>query len=114
MGRQNGEHNRLYDTFQEMGWKFRPMFQTLGGAFTLDRDSPPLVILDPGGATRVVTLPAVTEVGLAFIIVNAADAAEDLTVNNPAAATIMTVSQNELGFVFCSGSAWYGGVVKQT
>lgn len=86
--------------------KLKALTQTLAGAFTVDADSPPVLNLDPGGATRVVTLPAVEE-GLIFLINNTADAAEDLTINNPAAATIGTVSQNEAGLAICVGGVWY-------
>ena len=79
---------------------------TLGADITVDADGGPVLNLDPGGATRVVTLPAVEE-GLVFLINNIADAAEDLTIKNPAAATIGTVSQNEMGVAFCLAGVWY-------
>lgn len=86
--------------------KFRSIVLTLGAAYTIDADGATLLSLDPGGATRVITLPAAEE-GLAFIINNIADAAEDLTINSPPATTIGTISQNEAALVFCSGGVWY-------
>lgn len=93
--------------------KLKALTLTLGAAMTVDADSPPVLNLDPGGATRVITLPAVEE-GLVFFINNIADAAEDLTINNPAAATIGTVSQNEMGVAFCLGGVWYLRLVGTT
>ena len=85
--------------------KFAATTLTLAGAATLDADAV-LYNLDPGGATRVITLPAVEE-GLAILINNIADAAEDLTINAPPATTIGTVSQNEMGIAICLGGVWY-------
>lgn len=99
---------RIWDTL-----KLKALTQTLTGAFVVDSDSPPVLNLDPGGATRVVTLPAVNE-GLTYIINNAADAAEDLTINNPAAATIGTISQNEAGVAMCLGGVWVLRLVGTT
>lgn len=93
--------------------KLKALTQTLVGAFVVDDDSPPILNLDPGGATRILTLPAVNE-GLVFLINNIADAAEDLTINNPAAATIGTISQNEAGLAFCAGGVWYLRLVGTT
>ena len=63
--------------------------------------------LDPGGAGRTVVLPAEEGAnGLWYKIINAADAAEDLTINNDAAGTIGTVSQNECAWFTCDGTSW--------
>lgn len=87
-------------------WKLQALTLTLGGAYVINANGPPALNLDPGGAGRDVTLPAVEE-GLMFLINNAADAAEDITVKNPAAATIGTISQNEAGLAVCFGGVWY-------
>jgi hypothetical protein len=94
-------------------FKMKSLVLTLTGAITIDADSPPLISLDPGGATRVVTLPAVED-GLIFVINNTADAAEDLTINNAAAATIGTISQNEAGVVLMVGGVAYLRLVGTT
>lgn len=86
---------------------------TLGAAFVIDADSPPIINLDPGGAGRNVTLPTEEE-GLCFLINNIADAAEDLTVKNPATTTIGTISQNEAGLAICAGGVWYIRLVGTT
>lgn len=84
--------------------------RTLTGATVIAKESAPLINLDPGGATRTVDFPAPdTELeGAMFIINNWADAAEDLTIRNSAAATILTISQNEAGVVFYAGGVTYG------
>ncbi len=82
---------------------------TLGGALTVAVDYPPVLILDPGGAARTVTLPAEADAEkVMFMIVNTADAAEDITVEDDAAATVVTVSQNEAAIVYCDGTNWHG------
>lgn len=78
---------------------------TLAGNVTLTKRSPQLLKLDPGGAGRDVTLPAV-ENGLWFEIANAADAAETLTVKNAAGSTIVAIPQNRKARVACTTSAW--------
>lgn len=64
---------------------------------------------DPGGAGRNVVLPAVgVSAGLFLFIGNTADAAEVLTIQNAAAATICTPTQNESAIVWCDGATWRG------
>lgn len=93
--------------------KLKALTLTLGAAFTIDADAPPVINLDPGGAGRNVTLPTEEE-GLCFLINNIADAAEDLTIKNPATTTIGTVSQNEAGLAICAGGVWYLRLVGTT
>ncbi len=82
--------------------------ETLTGAATLDYTYPSIIGLDPGGAGRTVTLdgsaaadPAID--GLMRIIINTADAAEDLTIEDQAAGSVGTISQNEMGLFFHDG-----------
>lgn len=104
--RTNGEDQKLYDPRLEMGTKFGTLSQTLGGTYTMDRDMPTALFLDPGGATRILLLPP-EERGLAFFIANTADAAEDLTVKDDSNTnTIGTISQNETAWVVCDGTVW--------
>ena len=85
---------------------------TLEAALTLDDTYPNNLRLDPGGAHRDITLPAVaTNEGVEFYIVNAADAGENLVVKNVGGDTIVTVNQNDAARVYCTGSAWIIGVV---
>lgn len=89
--------------------------ETLAAGKTLAATDPRIQTLDPGGAGRDVTLPAaaVGVAGLEFRIANTANAAEDLTVKD-ATATIITISQNEVGAVWCDGTTWYGHVGATT
>jgi hypothetical protein len=114
MSRMILEDNKIYDPVIVKGLKGGVHIQTLAGATTLDRDMGLLSFLDPGGATRVLTLPA-AELGLLFIITNTADAAEDLTISDPLGpATRGTISQNEVGIVYSDGVRWYVGMMTTT
>jgi len=80
---------------------------TLAGNVALDATYPRMLKLDPGGSARDVTLDAVaTADGLVRVIVNGADAAENLVCKNVGGSTIGTVNQNELGVFYCDGSTW--------
>ena len=86
--------------------------ETLTGATQLTGASSQLLKLDPGGAARNVTLPGIDEGvadtdGLVFVITNAADAAENLVILNPAAATVVTISQNESCTIVGTGAQAY-------
>lgn len=81
---------------------------TLAANLTLTDQYRQILRLDPGGSARDVTLPAEeTSNGLAFEIVNTADAAENLVVKNDAGGTVVTISQNEKATVVCDGTTWY-------
>ena len=85
--------------------------ETLSGALTLTYDAYNANILkfDPGGASRNVTLwPEESSKGMWALVVNAADAAENLVLKDDAASpsTIATVNQNEAAIVACNGTAW--------
>jgi hypothetical protein len=90
--------------------------QTLTGTTTLTHGMPPALFLDPGGATRIILMPTEADSkGLMFLIVNKADAAEDLTVKDDAnAVTIGTISQNEMAILVCDGTTWSIGVGTTT
>lgn len=101
------DHGILPDGFAKFANKDMLYVATLDAALTLDDTYPSLLKLDPGGANRNVTLPAIaTSEGVFLWIVNAADAAENLVVKNAAADTIGTINQNEEGIFFCDGSSW--------
>ncbi len=81
---------------------------TLTGTTALDATYPAVCKLDPGGASRDVTLDAIaTSEGLFRKIVNAADAAENLVCKNVAGSTIATINQNEEADLYCDGTSWY-------
>ena len=88
------------------------------GAFTLAADaqltarSPHFLKLDPGGSARNVDLPGIVEGvadtdGLIFVIVNDADAAETITVRNPANGTVDTIAQNQMAIFMGTGAQAY-------
>lgn len=81
----------------------------LTGAITLSKAYGNFLRFDPGGATKIITLPAVaTHSGINYWMYNSADAeGENLTINNPAAATIATIAPGEWYHVMCDGSTWY-------
>ena len=77
----------------------------LAGDVTLDDTYPAVVGLDPDGSARTVVLDGAAAAdaavdGLFRVIVNRADAAEALTVNDADANTIGTISQNEMAIFF--------------
>ena len=83
--------------------------ETLTGTYEIVLGDPKMHILDPGGSGRNVFLPEVTgNKGLMYIIRNAADAAEVLTIKNAGGDNICTPTQNETALVWCDGAAWYG------
>ena len=80
--------------------------ETLADNKTLTTSDAKYQKIDPAG-TRTITLPAEADSkGLDFVIQNAADAAETITVANDAAGTIVTLNQNEAAIVVCNGTAW--------
>ncbi len=108
--------------------------ETLSDAKTLDWDDADIQVLDPGGATRAITLPTVgdQEAGARVVIANAADADETLTVTAVQLATdqATTIGQGEVGMFFYTGYTstvgvpgnartntdrlWVGGILTTT
>jgi hypothetical protein len=83
---------------------------TLSGTLTLDNTYPSILKLDPGGSGKTVVLDTeATHEGLYRRIINAADAAENLTVTETSGdggSTIATINQNEQGEFYCDGASW--------
>lgn len=75
--------------------------QTLTGGLTLTKKDSQFQRIDPDGA-RTVVLPSVTssDEGYLVVIANAADAAENITVDDEDGTTIGTANQNDLGIFF--------------
>ena len=89
------------------GFKLQSSVQTLTGTYVIDADAPPVQRLDPGGSARNVDLPAeASSKDLVFIIVNTADAAENITVRDDGGSTIVTLNQDESVTVHCDGTSW--------
>ena len=86
--------------------------ETLSATRALAADEPIVQWLDPGGAARDLLLPPEADADeQLFIIVNTANAAENLVVKDDSdTATILTIGQFEMGIVVCNGSAWRGMV----
>lgn len=92
---------------------------TLSGDITLDGSSASAQALDPDGAGRTITLEDLSSDpealnGQMFVIINTADAAEDLTINDGVDdSTVATVGQGDMGFFFwdAEGEAWVGASV---
>lgn len=71
-----------------------------------------IMSFDPGGAGRNLILPAEADcAGIVLHISNVADAAEVLTIQSDAPATICTPTQNEDAIVWCDGTNWFGGTL---
>jgi hypothetical protein len=81
--------------------------QTLTGTLTLTAESPDILDLDPGGASRNVVLPADAADlrGRKFYIYNSADAAENLVIKqSDGSTTVITIAQGKAGEVWLSGN----------
>jgi hypothetical protein len=90
--------------------RFKTETRTLAGNVVLTTKSPTVQVMDPTAA-RSVTLPAEADsAGLMFVIINTADAAEIITVQDDTPATVVTPTQAEAAIVWCDGVAWYGMV----
>lgn len=111
MGRSRTVGARMEDNLLLSRNKLGVAVQTLTGNFAVPVGSPHVLMLDPGGAGRNVTLPANPSKGDWFLIVNTADAAEVLTIQNSAAGALVppiTPTQNESALVVYSGDATLG------
>ena len=84
--------------------------ETLTGARTVTLADPLELWLDPGGADRVVTMPAEADVpGAYYRIANTAnDDGEALTVNDDASSPnlIVSIPRQRMATIYCDGSAW--------
>lgn len=103
-------HNKRIEKGLEFDGHFSPgtvSLRTLSAALTLVTTDKFVQHIDPGGAARNVTLPAIASSnGLSYLIINAADAAEALTIRNPTPTTIGVIGQNQAGLVSCDGTTW--------
>lgn len=82
--------------------------ETLTGDVTIDAKYPNVGRFDPGGAARILTLPAeATSDGLCFFWQNTADASEDITVRDDALATVTTLKPGEMAMIYCDGTTWF-------
>lgn len=69
----------------------------------------PYLRVDPNGGSQTLTLPATALcAGLAFEILNTADAAETITLNDAAGTLVMSIAQNRACTIACDGTSWFG------
>lgn len=108
MGRNvNLTDSQAYGFFVRHGLKLALMSKAATADMAIGATWPPVLLLDPSGATKAIQLPPEEE-GLAFIIKNTADADEDLTVEEDSATTtIGTVGQGTAALFVCDGTTWH-------
>lgn len=115
MARHILEGTDIYDVIFRQGFRQGLSNQTLTGTYALAANAPPLLFLDPGGAARIVKMPPSPKLGQMHIIVNTADAAEIITIQDAAAVALVppiTPTQNETAVLYWSGATlgWRGFV----
>lgn len=109
------ENARMVGNIQEARQKYSPNIETLAATKTLVVESLTLQWLDPGGSARIIILPAEADSkGLVFVLINAADADEALTVNDDGGTLVQVVGENEIGTFYCDGTTWLGSVAHAT
>ena len=91
-------------------WKMNFNLETLSAQKQLVVDDAPVQILDPNAASVDVLLPTeATSRGLMFMIISNGAGTEDLIVKEDSdTTTIVTVTANSVGIVFCDGTTWRG------
>lgn len=104
------EDPQLFNPLIEKGMKYRVAKTAIADNYQLTANHGTLLLLDPNGGNKDVLLPAeASSEGLSFIILNIADAAENLVVKEDSdTTTILTVAQSGAGLFYCDGTTWYG------
>jgi hypothetical protein len=90
---------------------------TLAAAYSMPAESPPINVFDPGGAARNLLLPPSPREGQMHIIINAADAAETITLQDSAGNALSpasTIAQNKRALVVFVGGKWWALVGANT
>jgi len=106
--RTNHAGGDYYSPYIRSGFKLAFMTKNATAEMAIGANWPPILYLDPAGGAKTILLPAEAEcAGQVFIIVNTADAAETITVEEDSSTTsIGTVAQNTSGMFHCDGTAW--------
>jgi hypothetical protein len=107
--RSNIEGSIIAEALLLNGNRFGVSAQTLTGTTAIPPDAPHVLAWDPGGGAREVNLPASPQTGDWFFIINTADAAEVITLEDSASAALTpacTFTQNEVCFVVYTGAGW--------
>lgn len=104
----NSENTTLWGVILASGVKMRSLTKAATAEMAIGADWPPLLLLDPAGGAKTVLLPAEASCpDQIFIIVNIADEAETITVEEDSSTTsIGTVAQNTSGLFHCDGTTW--------
>ncbi len=106
MSRQNLFGQDAYDLRVVGGLQLQSVFRTISAQLALDRDEPPVQVIDPGGSGRDVLLPPEEE-GLTFFILNAEDVSGDLTVKEDSDTTTIDVLPPGRMMQFtCANGTW--------
>lgn len=85
--------------------KYASVNQTLVGDYTILADGPTIHVLNPGGSTRNINLPALTEYGgQLYLITNVGP--ETITVRDSLGVTVTTLTDDQTGLFFSSASVW--------
>lgn len=117
MSQQNLQKGSSLDFVQvPSGWLLGMHRRSLSDDVTLDVGSAPMQVMDPDGEGRDVTLPDASGEdkgvhGLTFVVMNTADAAEDLTVKDGKSdSTVATVGEGDTGIFVWDDDAeeWLG------
>lgn len=110
----HGIANALFSLFAIKGGYLELV---LAAGLTLDVTHPFITALDPGGAGRTIVLDGTTagpgeasHHGMFRLIVNKADAAENLTVNDADGTTIVTINQDESALLYQDEDSGWGVV----
>lgn len=103
----------IFNSMFRQGVKLDFFTEKLGDDKTITVDFPPVLILDPDGSSRDVTLPAEDDSeGLCFFILNDGAGVEPLVVKDDGGSTILTSAFPENMFVYCDGTKWRGILSK--
>ncbi len=99
----------IFNSMIRKGFKMDYFIEELSGTKTVTVDMPPVLILDPNGASRDVTLPAEADSeGLCFFILNNGDGSQILVIKDDGGTTIITLDFPDNGWVHCDGTKWRG------
>lgn len=106
--RTHGDSQSLWNATLAAGTKIASMTANATAEMAIGKDWPTLLLLDPAGGAKTILLPAEASCkDQIFIIVNTADNAETITVEEDSSTTsIGTVAQNASGLFHCDGTTW--------
>lgn len=106
--RQNMTAGTVVNMFIGPQLKMMSLETAVTADYPIGQNFPPLLYLDPNGGAKDVLLPA--EAGAkdqVFIVVNTADAAENIVLKDDSdTTTIATLNQGDTCMVHCDGTQW--------